>query len=296
MKKLLILVLSLITCAAALGQEFKPYPRANISVAQWQQYIEEVRQKHGSTAQDLDDQQLIVYRDDASSTIYAFTKPGHPAHPAWITRKPEQRSNSVFVGQIGYFAGAEPAFAQLFKEYLALNEKLKDEISRRQSAKEAKGKLQHIAAGSNADRAWSPTDEQKETLEKVVAEYFLFHDKGQLDALYELFTPNMKQMMSRSQFNQLHNSVVGGSGAMNSRELVRVTWYKSVQGYAGVLAAVDYNTNFENFALHCGYIIFAEQDKGRYLVQRAESNKIDKATAQGMSEEQLQNARRAFRC
>lgn len=55
----------------------------------------------------------------------------HPAHPAWIARKPEQCGDSIFIGQIGYFAGAEPPFAKLFREYLALNEKLKEDLKRR---------------------------------------------------------------------------------------------------------------------------------------------------------------------
>lgn len=136
------LIASLLTAIALLSdaqaQEFKPFPRANITEAQWQRYFDEVREKHGASAQDLDDQKLLVYTDGTTSTVYGFTKPGHPAHPAWIARKPEQRGDSIYVGQIGYFAGAEPPFAKLFKEYLALNEKLKEEMKRRQAEGAAK--------------------------------------------------------------------------------------------------------------------------------------------------------------
>jgi hypothetical protein len=118
--------------SGAYAQEFKPYPRANITEAQWQSYFDEVREKHGATVQDIEDQKLLVYTDNATTTIYGFTKLGHPAHPAWIARKPEQRGDSLFIGQIGYFAGAEPPFAKLFREYLALNEKMKEEFKRRQ--------------------------------------------------------------------------------------------------------------------------------------------------------------------
>ena len=118
--------------SGARAQEFKPYPRANITEAQWQSSFDEVREKHGATVQDVEDQKLLVYTDRATSTIYGFTKPGHPAHPAWIARKPEQRGDSLFIGQIGYFAGAEPPFAKLFRDYLALNEKMKEEFKRRQ--------------------------------------------------------------------------------------------------------------------------------------------------------------------
>ena len=122
---------TLLLGSGAQAQEFKPYPRANITEAQWQAYFDEVREKHGATVQDIEDQKLLVYTDAATSTIYGFTKPGHPAHPAWIARKLEQRGDSLQVGQIGYFAGAEPPFAKLFREYIALNEKMKEDIDRR---------------------------------------------------------------------------------------------------------------------------------------------------------------------
>jgi hypothetical protein len=125
-------LVALLFAAVAQAQEFKPYPRANITEAQWQAYFDEVRSKHGATVQDIDDQKLLVYTDKATTTIYGFTKPGHPAHPAWIARKPEQRGDSIFIGQIGYFAGAEPPFAKLFRDYLALNEKMKEDIKRKQ--------------------------------------------------------------------------------------------------------------------------------------------------------------------
>ncbi len=121
-----------------IAQEFKPYPRADITVAQWLTYFNEVREKHGTTVQDLDDEKLLVYTDKTTTTIYGFTKPGHPAHPAWITRKPEQRGDSLFIGQIGYFAGSEPPFAKLFRDYLALNERLTEDIKLRSQQVEKK--------------------------------------------------------------------------------------------------------------------------------------------------------------
>jgi hypothetical protein len=140
MKKLLRLTVfaQIFLSFGAQTQEFKPYPRANITVTQWQTYFDEVREKHGDTVQDIEDQKLLVFTDKATTTIYGFTKPGHAAHPAWIARKPEQRGDSLFIGQIGYFAGAEPPFAKLFRDYLELNEKMKAEIKSRQQQGEKK--------------------------------------------------------------------------------------------------------------------------------------------------------------
>jgi hypothetical protein len=129
---LVLIAILMLSPKIAGAQEFKPYPRANITEAQWQKYFDEVREKYGTEAQGIETQKLIVFTDKATNTIYGFTKPEHPAHPAWITRKLEQRGDELYIGQIGYFAGSEPPFAQLFKEYLALNAKMKEDVKRRQ--------------------------------------------------------------------------------------------------------------------------------------------------------------------
>jgi hypothetical protein len=117
---------ALILCTLASAQEFKPFPRADITQAQWQAYYDEVSTKHQPNVQIVEAEKLIIFNDPESKSFYAFTQPGHPAHPAWITRKLEVRNDNLFIGQIGYFAGDEPQFARLFKAYLDLNEKLRE--------------------------------------------------------------------------------------------------------------------------------------------------------------------------
>lgn len=72
-----------------------------------------------------------MHTDLATGAIPGFTKPGLPAHPAWIARRLEQRGESIQMRQIGYFAGDERPFADIFREYVALNEKMKEDINRR---------------------------------------------------------------------------------------------------------------------------------------------------------------------
>ena len=112
-----------------MAQEFKPYPKADITASEWAVYFDDVRRRHQATAQDINDQNLLIYTDNATHTVFSFTKPGHPAHPAWIARRPVNKGNSIHIAQIGYFAGAEPPFAKLFSEYLALNQKLMEGIN-----------------------------------------------------------------------------------------------------------------------------------------------------------------------
>lgn len=109
---------------AVFAQDFKPYPAPKITETQWGAYYDEVRQAHGHTEKRADAQRLVTYTDPESRMSFAFTLPGHPAHPAWITRQLVEYKDGIYMDQIGYFAGQEKPFAELFDQYRRLNEKL----------------------------------------------------------------------------------------------------------------------------------------------------------------------------
>jgi hypothetical protein len=113
--------------SAAAAIEFRPHPRERITEAQWRDYFAQVRAAHAGSMQELKEHRLVTFHDSATVTSYAFTQPGHPAHPAWITRRiilgPESR-----VEQIGYFAGNEAPFAELFRQYQVTNQRMIEEM------------------------------------------------------------------------------------------------------------------------------------------------------------------------
>ena len=116
---------------AALAQEFQPYPAPQITVEQWTKYAEEVRQIYQATAEIYKDKQLVIFSDQRTRTFWVFTLKDHPAHPAWITRQMFEDGGQVRVRQIGYFAGSEPEFAKLFREYQERNEQLREDVEKR---------------------------------------------------------------------------------------------------------------------------------------------------------------------
>jgi hypothetical protein len=128
----------LVACAftSAGAQEFKPHPQAEISVEQWQAYFNEVSSKHGGDMKDLDAEKLVVFFDRSTATAYAFTKPGHPAYPAWVTRRVQEKDGKIGVSQIGYFAGNKEEFGKLFRAYQRLNDRMREDLApaRRASA------------------------------------------------------------------------------------------------------------------------------------------------------------------
>jgi hypothetical protein len=127
----LCLASSLGAAAPALAQEFQPYPQPKVTADQYARYAEEVRQAFGSTAQVVSEENVIVFSDMRTRTFYVFTTRDHAAHPAWITRQMVEEGGQVRVRQIGYFAGSEEAFAKLFRDYEQRNNKLMDDVARR---------------------------------------------------------------------------------------------------------------------------------------------------------------------
>src|SRR5262245_29660526 len=70
--------------------QFKPYPAPRITESQWNAYFERVKAAHGASMWRRPDLHLVGFH--ASGGIaYAFTQPGHPAHPAWIARRPVEQ-------------------------------------------------------------------------------------------------------------------------------------------------------------------------------------------------------------
>jgi hypothetical protein len=113
-------ILFVMSCAACAADPiYMPYPLANISVEQWTNYRQAVEKAYGPTRRSFPEEHLETFSSSNNNLHFAFTIAGHPAHPAWITR--EAKSGSV--NQIGYFAGKEEDFAELFNAYLALTNK-----------------------------------------------------------------------------------------------------------------------------------------------------------------------------
>lgn len=160
--KLFTVAVFMLFCFPTVAQEFKPYPRADISKRQWQTYFDEVVAKHGNTAQKQNDEKLVMYADALSNTSYVFTQDGHPAHPAWITRQLQQRAGNVNIGQIGYFAGDEASFAALFRSFSALNEQVSRDMQRQ---RDVDASLISASTETNADGALTLVGRFKKTVE-----------------------------------------------------------------------------------------------------------------------------------
>jgi hypothetical protein len=125
----------LVVASAAATIEHKPYPQPHITGEQWRRYYDQVLSAHGQSAQEFPELHLVVFQDSANSVSYAFTRPEHLAHPAWITRKIVSQGGRLYLDQVGYFAGEEAPFAALFEQYQQLNQRMMEELNRKNNPK-----------------------------------------------------------------------------------------------------------------------------------------------------------------
>jgi hypothetical protein len=111
------------------AQQFRPFTEPRITEAQWQVYYSEISTKFAKTLRDMGNENLQLFFNEATFVTYTFTKPGHPAHPAWITRLVVAAGEKVTVSQHGYYAGSEIEFEKFSDSFKALNERLKNSLA-----------------------------------------------------------------------------------------------------------------------------------------------------------------------
>ena len=123
------LLIALLLCGIAQATTWKPYADAKVTAEQWQDYFDSVVAAFGDTRDEIAEARLVLFTDEVTSTFYAFTLEDHPAHPAWVTRKLVEQDGAISIQQIGFYAGEEQPFADLFDDYLALSDQLKSGIA-----------------------------------------------------------------------------------------------------------------------------------------------------------------------
>ena len=250
--------------AVGQAQEYQPYPEARITPEQWQSYYELVRSNHGETAREYPEQKLVVFNDASQRMQLAFTMPGHPAHPAWVTRQTIEIDGTVSIQQIGYFAGDEAPFAELFRAYGRLTEQTRLE---------------------NAAKARA-------------TEYLTARAEGRLEDAYGLLSDDMRSYSSLPEWRQERSDFYRYAGRIKSLEILRVTVYDNPQNapYPGIYIATDFEVEYENLPIHCGYLVWFQRDDEPLVLMREEMGSITAEQLERLTAEQLLNARRRFNC
>jgi hypothetical protein len=131
-----LLLFSCLLSCQVLAAEYKPYPFAEITPQQWQDYYDIVQSEFGETKQEETDAMLVLFSDESTHIFFSFTMPDHPAHPAWITRQVVEVDGEISMEQIGYFAGHEGPFAALFQDFAELSDQLRSDFKSQEDPQE----------------------------------------------------------------------------------------------------------------------------------------------------------------
>lgn len=145
---------------------------------------------------------------------------------------------------------------------------------------------------------WTPSESDKAAVERLSHQYFTARDGGQYQDAYALQTDGMKKLASFDNWSRLAKGFSDISGKVISRQIKKVTWYKDPPGAPalGVYAAVDFTSRFENIDVHCGYLMWHQQENGTFRMAREEASYIDKKTQERLDGEKLAEIKTRFRC
>ncbi len=105
------------------------FPTDKITAEQYQAYLEEVRAITGSKSYEVADQLVVEAMGD--NTIYVFTMPKHPAHPAVVKRKIVQKGDGVYILRQGHYAGSRSAYDRWWHEFDALDDAIRQDFRKK---------------------------------------------------------------------------------------------------------------------------------------------------------------------
>jgi hypothetical protein len=257
----LCLISTVVLASAAVAQEFQPYTDAKITVEQWQSYLDEVEAKLGTSKRTFPDEHLMVFEDGLHQMYLAFTMPGHPAHPAWVTRRVVDQGDEVGTQQIGYFAGDEQQFAALYESYRELTGRMRGELEREQPPE-------------------AQSAEARALIEELTQDYLVAHDAQEFERAYAMLTPSMQEHASFDEWRGMNADSLARVGKPEGHDILKITWYQDPpQGQLpGTYAAVDLKCRYEKLSVCSEVVIFHRGKDGRFRVMRHEQNTLDSKT------------------
>lgn len=221
--------------------------------------------------------------DKANRTLWSFTQPGHPAHPAAVRRTVVLENGQPSIRMTSLCQASRLACDNMLEEFRRMNAALQQSLA--------------PAKPVGAMPAWRPTSTQKARVEELSQAYFADKDAARYRQAWERMGPALQRQWTYEEWRHASADSSARSGAMQQRDLKRVTIYRSSQsGTPGTYAAVDFTGRFDNADTYCAYLVWTEQADGSFLLLREEENFIYNATNARLTQGQRDKMRSVFRC
>src|SRR5438552_6946341 len=109
----------LVIHAAAVGESVTN-KNTPVTLDEWRALLAEIQSRAGMRCENHDEFQYMC--DTANPpTIWIFTRPGHPAHPAATRGMMVVNSGVIDVNRVGYYAGDKDSYDRWMKEFRILD-------------------------------------------------------------------------------------------------------------------------------------------------------------------------------
>lgn len=150
---------------------------------------------------------------------------------------------------------------------------------------------------TTVDPEWQPSVVQAQLVERQTLAYFSAKDGGKYQEAYALLSPSQKRTISFDPWVSRSEEFNAKAGAVLSRKIKKITWYKNPpRAVPGIYAAVDFTSQFAQIDLHCGFVAWQQQADGSFLVVREEENFIDNDVMKKLKPGELEKIRTQFGC
>lgn len=220
--------------------------------------------------------------DKAVHAIWSFTPADHPAHPAVVRRALVEKNGAVSMNMTALCQASKEACDKLMEDFKELNARMSAELS---------------AVKKPGDEKWRASSAQIERVESQSRAYFSAKDSARYQEAYALLMPSLQQLTPFARWSFMAQHFNATAGQVVRRDIKKITWYKDPpQAAPGIYAAVDFSSQFANMNVHCGYVVWAEQNDGSFRLVREEANYVDKDTESKLKPGQLESFRAQFKC
>ena len=108
-----------------IATDLRPYEQKKITAAEWHSYHTMIASSLASSRRLNKSTQLESFTDSKTKSSIVFTTEEHAAHPAWVTTVITTENNTLSIEVIGYYAGDQAAFNELFTLYEVMADRMR---------------------------------------------------------------------------------------------------------------------------------------------------------------------------
>lgn len=129
-----VALLAVVIVTAVHAQSLPPGPLpelrgSSIGYSSVEEALEALKTKPGTQVRDESGWTIIADRESASErTLWAFTPPGHPAHPAAVKRIVTERDGTIYLDMKVLCQARKEPCDQLVRDFQALNDSVRQQF------------------------------------------------------------------------------------------------------------------------------------------------------------------------